>query len=120
MAEKFIFSMQIIFLGFSVVMVILFALYGLILLFNRFSSRMVKKEERAVFREVPDEVLSPRLAAAISAAVNCHRTANSSCTGSLRLGVNRPETRGSRWLTAGRKDLLENRVHLEISRREKT
>ncbi len=130
MAEKFIFSMQVFFLGFSVVMVVLFALYGLTVLFNRFSSRFLKKEEQGGGREVPDEGLSPQLAAAIAAAVNCHRTAHSTeergtCldsghAGSVRIQVNLPEIRSSRWLAAGRKDLLENSRQLEFSRGKRT
>jgi len=74
MADKFAFTMQVFFLGFSVVMLVLFLLYGLISLFNRLRSPLLGKagpEEPPL----PDdwELLPPELIAAITAAVHHYR-----------------------------------------------
>lgn len=115
MTGKLIFSLQIMLLGLSAVMLVLFALYGLMALFNRIFSRMEKPATPAEEKPVTEE-LPPRLAAAISAAVSCYREENDI---SMSSGLPwRKET--SRWLSAARRELMEKGEHPEISRRKRT
>lgn len=129
MTGKFIFSMQIMFLGLSVVMVVLFTLYGLMVLFNRFFSRMPakkednnlsNKDEKPVTIKSTAEDLPPQLVAAISAAVYCYRTAHTAPESCERFQEKRPNMDGSRWLAAARRDIMESRERLVISRRDRT
>ncbi len=132
MADKFIFSLEIFFLGFSVVMVVLFSLYGLINLFNSFSARPLKKEkkeeeplmgeahgEEPLMAEAQEE-LSPQVAAAIAAALNYHRSSAPCPAAPMRIRVDLEGLRGSHWTLEGRKALQENRLQLDISRRKRT
>jgi hypothetical protein len=52
MVEKLIFSLEIFVLGFSVVMIVLFTLYGLTLLFNRLNFPGKSKGESAILQAV--------------------------------------------------------------------
>lgn len=117
MADKFAFTMQVFFLGFSVVMLVLFLLYGLISLFNRLRSPLLGKagpEEPPL----PDdwELLPPELIAAITAAVHHYRADASGPGGPVRIQVELPQ---SLWAVAGRRALLENSSELERLRRKK-
>lgn len=117
MADKFVFSMQIFLLGFSVVMIVLFLLYGLIDLSNRLRiSRPEKTQPKGPPTENNDR-LTPQLAAAIAAAVNHHRTASAG-TGPVRRRLSLAEVKVSRWAAAGRGALLENSSALERLRRK--
>ena len=122
MAEKLGFSMQVFFLGFSVVLVVLFTLYGLTDLFNRISAHLAKKEkpDPAPARADSDEVLSPQITAAIAAAIKCHRSAEPGPAGPFRIRVDPPDIQGSRWAAEGRKALLNNSLQLDLSRRKRT
>ncbi len=122
MAEKLIFSMQVFFLGISVVMVVLFALYGLTDLFNRISAHLAKKEKPVPDPDPADssEGLSPQVAAAIAAAINFHRSAEPGHAGVFCIPVDLPDLQGSRWAAEGRKALLDNSLQLDLSRRKRT
>lgn len=76
MVEKLIFSLQVFILGFSVVLGILFALYGLVFLFNRFFISGTKTRPAAEGKS-PAGDFSPQAAAAVAAAIKYHRAANS-------------------------------------------
>lgn len=94
MAEKLIFSLEMFVLGFSVVMIVLFALYGLILLFNRIDFSR-KGKEGSVYVTVPAVAggaeSRQQLAIAIAAALEHHRKESPSPGNILRLEVERQE-----------------------------
>ena len=73
MVEKLIFSLEIFVLGFSVVMVVLFALYGLTLLFYRINFSGKSKKESTVLPAVAGGEPSPQLAVALAVALDYHR-----------------------------------------------
>ena len=73
MVEKLIFSLEIFVLGFSVVMVVLFALYGLTLLFYRINFSGKSKKESTVLPAVAGGKPSPQLAVALAVALDYHR-----------------------------------------------
>ncbi len=130
MFEKLIFCLQIFFLGFGVVMAVLFVLYGLILLYNRFSAPNEKKETQPPPGGTGEKHLSPQLKAAIAAALSCYTGTVELKDGGAAFGAggrgastaqhSRPEIEGSQWAAAGRRDLLESSTHLEFSRRKRT
>lgn len=120
MVEKLIFSLQIFFLGISVVMVVLFALYGLTSVFNILALRRPKKDKAAPLPETPEPGLPLHLAAAITAALDYHRTADTGAAYALPAEIRIPKTSDSRWLNAARKDLMENSRQLEITRRSRS
>jgi Na+-transporting methylmalonyl-CoA/oxaloacetate decarboxylase gamma subunit len=120
MAEKLIFSLQIFFLGFSVVLVVLFLLYGLIELANRLRETVFGAKQ-----VLPPEPLSaepaglpPALAAAIAAAISSYRESSSPGSRPVRFRVSMPPAKGSPWAAAGRRALLENSNLLERLRRK--
>ncbi|NMD41718.1 MAG: hypothetical protein GYA86_00220 [Firmicutes bacterium] len=120
MAEKLIFSLQIFFLGFSVVLVVLFLLYGLIELTNRLRETVFSAKQVLPPEPLPAEPagLPPALAAAIAAAVSSYRESSSPSPGPVRLRVIMPPAKGSPWAAAGRRALLENSNLLERLRRK--
>jgi len=73
MVEKLIFSLEIFVLGFSVVMIVLFTLYGLTLLFNRLNFPGKSKGESAILQAVAGGEDSPQLAVALAVALDYHR-----------------------------------------------
>ena len=87
MVEKLIFSLQVFILGFSVVLVVLFALYGLTLLFNRFFIPGTKGGPVAEGEDLTGG-LSLQAAAAVAAALRYHGTAVSA--GTSRGGRDQP------------------------------
>ena len=86
MVEKLIFSLQVFILGFSVVLAILFALYGLTLLFNRFFIPGTKGGPVAEGEELTGGLSLQ--AAAAAAALRYHGTAVSA--GTSRGGRDQP------------------------------
>ncbi len=86
MVEKLIFSLQVFILGFSVVLAILFALYGLTLLFNRFFIPGTKGGPVAEGEELTGGLSLQ--AAAVAAALRYHGTAVSA--GTSRGGRDQP------------------------------
>lgn len=109
MAEKLTFAMQIFFLGLSVVMIVLFVLYGFITFTNRLWGRLAaedRPDEPAPREE--GEGLPPRLAAAIAAAISHHRAASPDPEPPRRLRIRLEEAGGSRWAASGRSALLQN------------
>lgn len=126
MAEKLLFSLKVFTLGFSVVMIVLFALYGLTALFNRLALTDSKNKEKDIFPKNADDGSPAQLAAAIAAAVSCHRETRAGSalhTGSdpgplQEIGL--PEIGGSLWRAAGRKELAGKSAQAYLSRRKKS
>jgi Na+-transporting methylmalonyl-CoA/oxaloacetate decarboxylase gamma subunit len=129
--EKLIFSLQVFFLGFSVVMVVLFSLYCLTLLFNAVTSAHAKRDTVKIPQSEKDRGLPPELAAAIAAALDYHgrgrgkgeqRTGADTATTPSPLMANSDVIENknpSRWLQAARKERHESMIELEIARRKK-
>lgn len=119
MAEKLTFALQIFFLGFTVVMVVLFLLYGLIALTNRLRGRLVVPSQEQPQEPLPAEPdsLPPAVAAAITAAISRYRESSSHSQGPVRIRIIPPETGSSSWAAAGRRALLENSTFWERLRR---
>lgn len=122
--EKFEVTLQVLLLGFSVVMFTLFVLYLLISLFNRLLSRPGKAAVAGrsgpgqMFAPVAETRLQPGVVAAITAAVYGYISEKSSSPAVIRIAVERPPSTG-RWASAGRKRLLENRLELDRLRRKR-
>lgn len=119
MAEKLTFTLQVFSLGFSVVMVVLFTLYGLIAVFNRLSGRLMENDERADTLPSETGALPPQLAAAAAAAVNYHLKTTSGRAAPSRIKIHLSPGDSAGWTTAGRRALLENNLQLELLRRKK-
>jgi Na+-transporting methylmalonyl-CoA/oxaloacetate decarboxylase gamma subunit len=126
--DKLEFALQVMVLGFLVVMVTLFLLYVILLLFNRLFSQPAKesstqpqaaKQKSTANKEA---AVNEPVTAAVMAAV--YRYMQIEETGdhkySLRINV-QPSGSGTimNWQMVGRKILLENRIKLEQSRRNK-
>ncbi len=120
MADKFLFSMKVFTLGFSVVMIVLFALYALTNLFNRLTSPAVNKQEESAPRQSAGGGPSPQLAAAIAAAINYHRNACFESIAPPVRPIKLPEVEGSRWQAAGREELAGKSNMVDLLRRKKT
>ncbi len=126
---QFEFAIQVLVLGFSVVLFALFLLYGILLLF----SRLFNKNEQPIVDETPvikTDALNPgkggpdqRLTVAVIAAVYQYMSANSKYykPGTVNISV-QPigESSNNNWQMVGRKLLLESKLELENIRRRKT
>lgn len=123
------FAIQVLVLGFSVVLFALFLLYGILLFF----SRIFQKKEQPVVDKTPVAVtgaLNPgsgepdqRLTVAIIAAVHQYMSANVKYynPGTINISVQPTgKSYSNNWQTVGRKLLLENKLELENIRRRKT
>lgn len=127
--DQFEFAIQVLFLGFSVVLFTLFLLYGILLLF----SRIFRKDEQPLVDKTPIPKTSAvesgigstdrRLTVAIIAAVYQYMSANSKHfkPGAVNISVQSiGESCSNNWQIVGRKLLLENKLELENIRRRKT
>jgi Na+-transporting methylmalonyl-CoA/oxaloacetate decarboxylase gamma subunit len=127
--DQFEFAIQVLFLGFSVVIFTLFLLFGILLLF----SRIFQTNEKPVIDTAPiirTDAVKPGISSpdrllnvAIIAAVYQYMSANSSYykPGPVKISVQPTgESCGNNWHIIGRKLLLENKLELENIRRRKT
>ena len=123
------FAIQVLVLGFSVVLFALFLLYGILLIF----SRIFTKNDQPTVDKTPVIVtgsLNPgsggpdhRLTVAITAAVYQYMSANDKYykPGMVNISVQPAgNSYSNNWQTIGRKLLLENKLELENIRRRKT
>ncbi len=127
------FALQVMVLGFLVVMVTLFALFGILILFNRIFYKPaveVKEEPQARTSPLDDGESGSddrRVVAAIMAAVyRCLESDRSFSSGSqVRISVQPSGVTGSggpglnSWLLTGRKELMTGYFELENIRRKK-
>lgn len=123
--DKLEYALQILLLGFSVVLFTLFLLYGV---FSAFKHIFYHPEEKnlsalpvnpsvKINAGLKDSGLPSRVLAAITTAVTCYLQGRS--PGSYAISVQaRPNRCTGRWTTAGRKTLLEGRLELEQLRRK--
>ncbi len=126
--EQFDFAIQVMIIGFSVVLFTLFALYCILLLFTRiFYKKGYKTADKslnvsAASRKDSGKGVDQRTAAAITAAVYQYLQNESSYSPGRIVSIAvQPagNTAGSSWQVAGRKSLLENKMELENTRRKK-
>jgi hypothetical protein len=125
--EKLQFSLQVMVIGFSVVLFTLFALYGILLLFSRIFSGQGKKTPKLIpaadrmASGEKDGGLEGRKTAAIVAAVYQYLMEQGSpySSGQIRIAVRSAGNSTGGWQIIGRKALLENRAALEQIRRNK-
>lgn len=125
--EKFEFAVQVMVIGFAVVMFTLLLLYGLLLLFNLIFTREKKDKvvtgvAAAEATPVKEDSDDKRITAAIIAAVYQYMQGNNLLASAGRMSFNvRPsENRaGDNWQITGRRVLLQNRMELETIRRKK-
>lgn len=122
--DKLDFALQVLVLGFMVVMVTLFGLYGVLILFNKYfyhddKKPPLKAETGRVDRVTTDTAADSRVIAAIMAAVYQYVKSDRAYTGApLKIAIQ--PTAGAAlnsWRNAGRKKLLESRMELEKVRR---
>ena len=126
---QFEFAIQVLVLGFSVVLFTLFLLYGILLLF----SRMFQKNNQPVIDKTPAIITDAlihgsggpdqRVTVAIIAAVYQYMFANNKYLkpGAVNISVQPTgESHGNSWHIIGRKLLLESKLELENIRRRKT
>jgi len=127
--ENLDFALQVLVLGFLVVMVTLFGLYFILILFNRLLYKPVSAPVESSTAAVtePSRAESPpddngRIVAAILAAVYQYMQTDQahSFTGPLSFAV-RPAggVKGGSWKFIGRKEQLESSLELENIRRKK-
>ncbi len=126
--ENLDFALQVMVLGFSVVLVTLFGLYGVLILFNRLLYQPVAapSESKTAAEAASSQVESPqedngRVVAAILGAVYQYmQTDQAHFTGPLSIAV-QPSggVKGGSWKFIGRKELLESSLELENIRRKK-
>jgi Na+-transporting methylmalonyl-CoA/oxaloacetate decarboxylase gamma subunit len=125
--EKFDFAIQVLVIGFSVVMVALIALYLLLLLFAKIFHKECGKPAEAIPAAANRAVaLKPgedrRLTAAITAAVYAYMQTNNLLPPSGRISITLQQPGQSavnNWHVSGRRVLLQNKLNLENIRRKK-
>lgn len=123
------FALQVMVLGFLVVMVTLFALFGILILFNRifYNPAVESKEEPPASTSPLDDGDDRRVVAAVMAAVYSYLESDRSFSpgGPVRFSVLPSGGTGpggpglNSWLLTGRKELLSGRIELEKIRRKK-
>ncbi len=126
--EKIEYALQILLLGFSVVIFTLFFLYGVISVFNRIfyhpaekkTAELVSTPQHPVEFEPSSSELHPRVVAAITAAVFRYLQQLQETSLSKVIITVKPYKANARksWVAAGRKNLLENRLEHERLRRK--
>jgi len=128
--DKLGFAIEVLLVGFFVVMFTLFVLYGILVFFNRIFHKKSGKSTAAgdltggkSVNETINKDYEGRTAAAIVAAVYKYMQeyGTSSTTGPISMAI-QPlvnYNRGNNWQIVGRKNILENRSDLENIRRKK-
>jgi Na+-transporting methylmalonyl-CoA/oxaloacetate decarboxylase gamma subunit len=125
--EKFDFAIQVLVIGFSVVMVALIALYLLLLLFAKLFHKENRKPADAISAAVNQVAFSQsnddrRLVSAITAAVYAYMQLNKMMPPSGKISITAQQPGSSainNWQITGRQLLLQNKVDLETIRRKK-
>ncbi len=127
--ENLDFALQVLVLGFLVVIVTLFGLFGLLILFNRifYHPTVASPEKKDTGEKKPvqqDDSLegNRRVIAAIQAAVYQYMQTEQAhaFTGPLNIAIQPTGGQvGSSWKLMGRKELLESSLELETTRRKK-
>lgn len=128
--DQFTFALQVLVIGFTVVLVTLFMLYGVLLLF----ARLLYKEEKEVTGDQKnllddDKEISiitgendGKVIAAIMAAVNEYLRQDDSSLKVASIAISADQAGNlvsNNWKIIGRKTLMENRVALEKIRRKR-
>lgn len=128
--EQFNFALQVLVIGFLVVLVTLFMLYGILLLFSRLFYKEEKQvtgdQEVSLNKENSSVTVTGesdrKVIAAIMAAVNeCLRQDDSSLKiASIAISADHAgNVASNNWKIIGRKALMENRIALEKIRRKR-
>jgi Na+-transporting methylmalonyl-CoA/oxaloacetate decarboxylase gamma subunit len=126
--DKLDFAMQVLVIGFFVVMFTLFVLYGILVLFSSFFHKKSAKPpardltDRKSTAEKTDKIFDQRTAAAIIAAVYRYMQENNvvSSAGLLTISAQPSDNfKGNSWRITGRKNILENRNEIVNIRRKK-
>lgn len=128
--EQFNFALQVLVIGFTVVLVTLFMLYGVLLLF----ARLLYKEEKEVTGDQKNLLDNEKeistitgendrkVVAAIMAAVNEYLRQDDSSIKIASIAISADQAGNlvsNNWKIIGRKTLMENRVALEKIRRKR-
>ncbi len=126
--DKLDFAIEVLLVGFFVVMFTLFVLYGILILFNHLFHRKSSKAASGgltggkLASGTINKDVEGRTTAAIVAAVSQYMQEYStfSTTGSISIAI-QPSVnyRGNNWQMVGRKNTLESRSDLETIRRKK-
>jgi hypothetical protein len=124
--DRLDYALQILLLGFSVVMFTLFLLYGIISLFNRIFYHPAEKQPAGkagypyhVEYKPSISELPTRVTAAVTAAVLEYLQLQEAASPKVTVRVQTQETHARRsWAAAGRKILLERRLEHEQLRRK--
>ncbi len=126
--EKFDFAIQVLVIGFSVVMVALIGLYLLLLLFAKIFHKEEKRKPAETTSAIVDQAAASkpdddrRLTSAITAAVYAYMQLNNIMPPSGRISIAVQQSGPSvanNWQVTGRRVLLQNSMDLEIIRRKK-
>ncbi len=127
--ENLDFALQVLVLGFLVVLVTLFGLFGLLILFNRIfyrpsvtSPEVEDAGEKKPVQQVDSLEGNRRVIAAIQAAVFQYMQTEQAhaFAGPINIAVQPTGGKvGSSWKFIGRKELLESSLELENTRRKK-
>ncbi len=125
--DKFDFALQVTVVGFSVVMVTLFLLYGILAVFSRlFNKEEIKdlKNESAAISLSGHQIDTDNrvLTAVITAAVYSYLRSNGSTvkTAGIKITAQPASCSGmNSWQITGRRHLMETKAELETTRRNK-
>lgn len=125
--EKFDFAIQVLVIGFSVVMVALIALYLLLLLFAKIFHKENNKPAEVISAAADQTAVSKpdddrRLTSAITAAVYAYMQLNNIIPPSGRISIAVQQSgppAANNWQVTGRRVLLQNSMDLETIRRKK-
>jgi len=128
--DKLDFAIEVLLIGFFVVMFTLFVLYGILIIFSRVFHKKSGKPPAAgdltggkAVTETINKDYEGRTTAVIVAAVYqyMHEYGTLSTTGPISMAIQPSANynRGNNWQIVGRKNILENRNDLENIRRKK-
>ncbi|MCR3921661.1 MAG: OadG family protein [Firmicutes bacterium] len=125
--ENIVFGLEIMVIGFTTVIIILYLLYLILLGFSRFAPKSSIKTKQNSQEIVPaiaiasdqhqGQTTSPEVVAVITAAISAYLHLPA---GQFKIVAIMPEQASSDWAMAGRNCLMEKRQNLAIFRREKT
>ena len=122
------FALQVLLLGFSVVVFTLFLLYGVVSLFNRIFYRIkgiqpatdAAEQGKTAVRTAPGLAISPQAVAAVTAAVCRYMQTDASHPAKITIyGGGRKTGAAKSWAAAGRKALHKSSLEIERLRRRK-
>jgi Na+-transporting methylmalonyl-CoA/oxaloacetate decarboxylase gamma subunit len=125
--DKIDFALEVMVVGFTVVLVTLFLLYGILIAFSRvFSKKEIKDQKTDAGTKSPTQstggAVNDTLTAVISAAVYSYLENNApslNAVGFRVTALSGKDLADNNWQISGRRQLMEGKAELETTRRNK-